>query len=92
MSAMQARRYIIRGRVQGVGFRWFVEKHAHDVGVSGYTRNLDDGSVEVYAVGSAEQLKDLGGFLWKGPPMSEVRGVVEEEAVVEKISGFRING
>jgi acylphosphatase len=76
--------------VQGVGFRWFVQKSASSLGVNGYTRNLDDGRVEVYAVGSPEQLNELAGLLWKGPGMSDVRGVDEEEAALEKVSGFRI--
>jgi acylphosphatase len=46
--------------------------------------------VEVYAVGSPEQLNELAGLLWKGPRMSDVRGVDEEEAALEKVSGFRI--
>ena len=77
---MNARRYFVRGRVQGVGFRWFVQKAATSIGVSGYTRNLDDGRVEVYAVGSSEQLNELCGMSWRGPQMSDVRGVEEEEA------------
>ena len=86
----EARRYFIQGRVQGVGFRWFVERHANSIGVRGYTSNLDDGRVEVYAIGTKGQLDQLSGYLWKGPPMSDVRGVEEQEAAVEKISGFRI--
>lgn len=89
-DSAQARRYFVRGRVQGVGFRWFVEKHANSIGVTGYTCNLDDGRVEVYAVGTTAQLDELSGHLWKGPAMAEVRGVEEEEAAVEKIRGFRI--
>jgi acylphosphatase len=85
-----ARRYLVSGRVQGVGFRWFVEKVANNLGVRGWTRNLDDGRVEVYAIGSREQLDELSGYLWKGPAMSEVRGVEEGEAALEKLSGFRI--
>jgi acylphosphatase len=76
--------------VQGVGFRWFVQKSASSLGVNGYTRNLDDGRVEVYAVGTPEQLNELAGLLWKGPGRSDVRGVDEEEAALEKVSGFRI--
>jgi acylphosphatase len=76
--------------VQGVGFRWFVQKSATSLGVKGYTRNLDDGRVEVYAVGSPEQLNELAGLLWKGPRMSDVRGVDEEEAALENVSGFRV--
>src|SRR4051794_8262622 len=54
-----ARRYLVHGRVQGVGFRWFVQKQAERLGLKGYTRNLDDGSVEVYAIGSEADLSDL---------------------------------
>jgi acylphosphatase len=86
-----ARRYFVRGRVQGVGFRWFIEKHANDIGVKGWTRNRDDGSVEVYAVGTKNQLDRLSASLYKGPPMAEVRGVEETEAALEKVSGFRIS-
>ena len=91
-NSVQARRYFVRGRVQGVGFRWFVEKHAADIGVRGWTRNLDDGRVEVYAVGSSRQLDELSARLHQGPPASDVRGVEEAGASVEKVSGFRIAG
>ena len=89
-ESIQARRYFVRGRVQGVGFRWFVEKHATDIGVKGWTANLDDGRVEVYAVGTKKQLDELSGWLHRGPAMAEVRGVEETEAALEKVSGFRI--
>ncbi len=51
-------------------------------------RNDDDGSVEVYAIGTREQLSELAGLLWKGPRWAEVRGVDESEAPVEDQSGF----
>ena len=85
-----AKRYFIRGRVQGVGFRYFVQDRATDLGIDGYTRNLDDGRVEVYALGTPEQLSELSGLLWKGPPGSSVRGVDEVEAGAEKVRGFSI--
>ena len=85
-----ARRYFVRGRVQGVGFRYFVEHLAWDLDINGYARNLDDGRVEVYAVGTAERLAELAGRLWRGPRMAEVRGVEELEAAVERWNGFRI--
>jgi acylphosphatase len=87
-----ARRYFVRGRVQGVGFRWFVEKAAADLDLTGYVRNLDDGRVEVYAVGPLDKLSELAGLLWKGPRWSDVRGVDEQEAAVEKHSSFHIEG
>jgi len=46
----QARRFLVRGRVQGVGFRWFVEREAHILGIAGWVRNNADGSVEVLAM------------------------------------------
>ncbi len=85
-----ARRYVVAGRVQGVGFRFFVQKHAERLGLKGYTRNLDDGSVEVYAIGPADLLSELNGLLWKGPTYSDVRSVEEKEAALEKRSGFSI--
>jgi acylphosphatase len=89
---VQARRYLVRGRVQGVGFRWFVQKNATTLRMSGYAKNLDDGSVEVYAIGTPGQLNELCGLLWRGPRMSDVRGVEEQEATIERLSGFRITG
>ncbi len=89
-SSKIARRYFIRGRVQGVGFRYFVELAAHDLGVTGYTRNLDDGRVEVYAIGTEEQLSELSSLLRRGPRWADVRGIEVMEAAPEKLSGFRI--
>jgi acylphosphatase len=86
----QARRYYVRGRVQGVGFRYFVQKHAADLGICGFTRNLDDGRVEVYAIGTAAQLSELEGFLHTGPRWSDVRGVEIMEAAVEQYRSFQI--
>lgn len=83
-----ARKYLVRGRVQGVGYRYFVERAASSLGIAGYVRNLDDGRVEVYAVGLPEQLSELAGLLWKGPRMAIVRGVDEHDAHVQKIEGF----
>ncbi len=85
-----ARRFYIQGRVQGVGFRYFVERVAAELGVQGYTRNLDDGRVEVYATGSEQQLSELSGYLRQGPRMAEVRGVEEMEAAVLEYRGFHI--
>ena len=85
-----ARRYFIRGRVQGVGYRYFAQRAAEQAGVTGYARNLDDGRVEVYAVGTPEQLSVLSGHLWKGPRWSDVRGVEEQEAAVQQYGSFQI--
>jgi len=87
-----ARRYFIRGRVQGVGFRFFAQQAAAELRITGYSRNLDDGRVEVYAVGTIEQLSELAGRLWKGPRFSDVRGVEEQEANVQQYDTFEIEG
>jgi len=78
-----ARRYIVTGRVQGVGFRYYVEHAASRINVQGYVRNRRDGSVEVLGMGTSAQLKHLRAALEKGPLMSEVAGVEEEPARVE---------
>ena len=76
----QAKRYFVSGRVQGVGFRFFVERTAASLGVGGYVRNLYDGRVEVYAVGSAEQMHALKNALARGPRMAAVDRVEERDA------------
>ena len=91
MSAQKlARLYRVRGRVQGVGFRYFVEHAANSLGLTGWVRNRDDGDVEVYAAGNSAQLSELAGMLWKGPRWAEVRAVDESEAPLEQNQGFFI--
>lgn len=85
-----ARRYVVRGRVQGVGFRAFVNHGANALGVRGWVRNLDDGSVEVLAMGNPEQLNELASLLHRGPRFSEVRGVEETEAALVQLRGFSV--
>ncbi len=84
------RHYLVRGRVQGVGYRYFVEHSAGLTGVSGWARNLDDGRVEVYAAGTPDQISQFEGLLWKGPRWAEVRGVDVQEAALEASAGFQI--
>ncbi len=73
-----ARRYIVSGRVQGVGYRNFVEHVAGKIGVHGFVRNLRDGRVEVYAIGKPDQHKQLRTALERGPMRSHVADVAEE--------------
>jgi len=89
MAAKQAKRWFISGRVQGVGFRYFVQKRAAELGVAGWARNLDDGRVEVYAVGPPKKLSDLAAALHAGPAMSDVRTVEERDDSVQRLDGFR---
>ena len=90
---LRARRFVVRGRVQGVGFRWFVEREAHMLGVSGWVRNNADGSVEVLAMGTREQLSGLRSRLQQGPRAARVDAVEEKDAQpVAGLKSFRIEG
>jgi acylphosphatase len=85
-----AARYTVRGRVQGVGYRYFVLRHAAELSLAGFARNLPDGSVEVVAEGEAGALATLEGLLGEGPSFAHVTGV-EREAVAERgASGFHV--
>lgn len=68
-------RWLITGRVQGVGFRWFALRQAEALGLSGWVANLPDGRVEVVAAGSAETLAELESALWRGPRPGRVDNV-----------------
>jgi acylphosphatase len=80
---MVARRYVVTGRVQGVGYRNFVEHTAGKLSVDGYVRNRRDGSVEVFAMGTPEELQKLRNALEQGPMMAQVSRVAEEPSDVE---------
>jgi acylphosphatase len=88
---MTARRWFVRGRVQGVGYRYFAQRAAEQLNLTGYARNLDDGRVEVYAAGPADKLSEFAAMLHAGPRWSEVRGVEEQEAPVQRTGMFRID-
>src|SRR6201987_4953949 len=88
-----ARRFVVRGRVQGVGFRWFVEREAHILGIAGWVRNNHDGSVEVLAQGTREQLSGLHSRLRDGPRAARVDTIeVSESKPVSGLNAFRIEG
>ena len=90
---IQARTFLVRGRVQGVGFRWFVEREAHTLGIAGWVRNNADGSVEVLAMGASDQLSSLRARLRQGPRAARVDDVEEFEASpVAGLKTFRIEG
>ncbi len=76
--------------MQGVGFRFFAQHKATSLGLTGWARNLDDGTVEVYAAGPEARLSDLAAALHIGPRMADVRSVDEQTAAVENASGFSI--
>src|SRR5215813_5735591 len=92
-TTSHARRFLVRGRVQGVGFRWFVEREAHILGIAGWVRNNADGTVEVLAMGTRDQLSGLRSRLQQGPRASRVDDVEESEArPIAGLSTFRIEG
>jgi acylphosphatase len=66
---------IVRGRVQGVGFRYFVLQKAQGLGLKGWVRNLPDGRVEVEVVGDEDAVDEMEQVLWKGPHFSNVEDV-----------------
>lgn len=68
--------FLVKGRVQGVGFRWFVHREAAEIGLRGWVRNTADGHVEVLAAGEPEQLAELRAALHKGSRGSRVDGLV----------------
>ncbi len=88
-----AKRYFVSGMVQGVGFRFFTQRAAEKLRVSGFVRNLWDGRVEVFVMGTPEQHQELRKLLERGPLGSEVAEILEEPAAVESQyeGGFVIN-
>jgi acylphosphatase len=87
------RHFLVRGRVQGVGFRWYVEREAQMLGVVGWVRNNYDGEVEVLATGTREQLARLRERLQAGPRAARIDQVEEFEGQpVKGLRTFRIEG
>ena len=82
-TAKKASRFFVTGRVQGVGFRFFAVGEAERLGLSGYVRNLRDGRVEAYAIGTPEQLAQFRARLEKGPRLSNVDFVAEQSADID---------
>jgi acylphosphatase len=88
-----ARRYLISGRVQGVGYRFFTEAQAAVEGLNGWARNLPDGRVEVLFEGDEEAVSRAEAKLRRGPPGAQVEAVIVE--VVDpsgRATGFTIRG
>lgn len=72
---MTRRRVVVRGRVQGVGFRWFVREHARTLRLTGWVRNRVDGMVELEVEGAAEKVAELMAFVGEGPDGAVVAAV-----------------
>jgi acylphosphatase len=79
-----AKKFVIKGRVQGVGFRFFAERWASLLDVCGYVKNLWNGDVEVYAIGEAPALEELKRHLAAGPRSAHVTAVDESDQKVDK--------
>lgn len=82
--------FLVEGRVQGVGFRWWTKRTADELGLGGTVRNRRDGRVELHAAGSRKALEELARRLRRGPPAARVEGVQEVEPDGELPEAFRI--
>jgi acylphosphatase len=92
-ESTHSRRFLVRGRVQGVGFRWFVEREAHILQIAGWVRNNPDGTVEVLAQGTRDQLSGLHSRLREGPRASRVDDVdVFDAELIAGLTSFQIRG
>ena len=95
MIAIMVLHFLIKGRVQGVGFRWFVHREASELDLRGWVRNTEDGDVEVVATGSPEDLAELRDSLHQGPRGARVDRVIEhhlDEKEGAGLGSFRIEG
>lgn len=93
LRVMIAQRYIVHGRVQGVGFRYFVSSEAQKFGIVGWVRNNMNGTVEVLAAGSREQLTHFHESLRRGPRAARVDNIEVFPAEADGLKGrFRIEG
>ena len=87
--------FLVKGRVQGVGFRWFVHREAAELGLRGWVRNTDQGHVEIVAAGEPELLQELKTALRKGSRGSRVDAIIEDELAESEgaqLGPFEIEG
>jgi acylphosphatase len=87
--------FLVKGRVQGVGFRWFVHREASELDLKGWVRNTEGGDVEVVAAGTEENLAELRASLKRGPRGSRVDKVIEHPLVESEsanLNAFQIEG
>ncbi len=90
MTGRTAKKYLISGRVQGVGFRYFAQRAARQLGITGWARNLADGRVEVHAVGPPGEMNGFEALLRRGPSRSDVRGFEVQESSPDSSTEFDI--
>ena len=94
-TPLEVKHFLVKGRVQGVGFRWFVHREAAEIGLRGWVKNTDEGHVEIVAAGAATQLAELKTALCKGSRGSRVDAVLDhdlEAREAEKLGSFVIEG
>jgi acylphosphatase len=87
--------FLIQGRVQGVGFRWYVQREAGELDLRGWVRNTEEGEVEVVASGSEADLAELRASLRRGPRGSRVDRLIEhylDDHEAKDLNSFRIEG
>jgi acylphosphatase len=91
-ASYRAARYFVSGIVQGVGYRFFARRTAIRLGLTGFAKNLDDGRVEVYGIGTVESLAAFRNELSRGPQGAAVSAVTEEAAPLDPLfaAGFSI--
>jgi acylphosphatase len=87
---VSAVRVVVRGQVQGVGFRWAVRDAARSAGATGWVRNRDDGSVEAHVEGDERAIESVIEFLGQGPEGAQVEDVDRENATAEDGQDFSI--
>jgi acylphosphatase len=87
--------FLVQGRVQGVGFRWFVQREAAELRLRGWVRNTEEGEVEVVAAGKPADLNELRVSLRRGPRGSRVDRILEshlDESEAFELGHFRVDG
>ena len=90
MAEQVAARFVVSGRVQGVGFRAATRREAQRLGLDGHAVNLPDGRVEVLAQGAARSLEALAEWLQRGPPLARVERVERTAASALPRAGFGV--
>lgn len=90
MSTVVCARFIVTGRVQGVGYRAGTAAQARKLKLTGWVRNRADGSVDLIACGDNAALAQLERWLWQGPPGAEVKNLARESVAGERYTEFSI--